>query len=377
MEGRLRSNLIALGIAYGLAIAFTATIIFWHPPFVMSIVMPMGRAIDRLLPNEWSTTGHILFIAQCFVLLFAAIAVHEVGHALIGVLVGFRFNSLRIGPVQFDRPFRISRYRGKGTGSGGWASLLLLKQDYAILRTVAMLLAGPGANLVSIWLLFLLPYAKGSSSLWFIYWSLLLGGGNLLPFRSRAVISDGGRILMLLRNRARGERWLAMLKLVEELRTGVPYEKLTPAFLAKAVAIEDDSPDTVGAFGLAYGVAFWQGKNDEAAQALETCLRHSNLASPATRQALMSDASVFQARRRKRIDLAEQWLADTPEKAEYPWMRLRGQAAILETKGDTSGALKKLDEIEDMILAVPNQAVREISLLGLRRWKSELQPLTT
>jgi hypothetical protein len=342
----------------------------------MSIVIPIGRAIDRLLPNEWSTSGHILFIVQCFVLLFAAIAVHEVGHALIGVLAGFRFNSLRIGPVQFDRPFRISLYRGKGTGAGGWASLLLLKQDHAVLRTVAMLLAGPGANLLSAWLLFLLPYAKGSSSLWFIYWSLLLGGGNLLPFRSRAVISDGGRILMLLRNRARGERWLAMLRLVQELRTGVPHEKLTPALLAKAVAIEDDSPDTVGAFGLAYGVAFWQGKNDEAALALETCLRHSNLTSPANRQGLMSDASVFQARRRKRIDLAEQWLADTPEKTEYPWMRLRGEAAILEAKGDTSGALKKLDEIETMILAVPNQAVREISLRGLRRWKSELQPQT-
>jgi ribosomal protein S7 len=90
----------------------------------------------------------------------------------------------------------------------------------------------------------------------------------------------------------------------------------------------------------------------------------------------MSDASVFQARRRKRIDLAEQWLADIPEKTEYGWMRLRGEAGILEAKGDISGALKKLDEIEAMILAVSNQAVREISLRGLRRWKLELQPQT-
>src|SRR5215471_21213413 len=184
MEGRLRRNLIALGIAYGLATAFTAAIIFWHPPFVMSIVMPMGRAIDRLLPNEWRTSGHILFIAQCFVLLFAAIAVHEAGHALIGVLVGFRFNSLRIGPVQFDRPFRISRYRGKGTGSGGWASLLPVKQDHLILRTVTMLFAGPGSNLASVCLTLLLPYANGPGSLWFVCWSFLLGAGNLLPFRS-------------------------------------------------------------------------------------------------------------------------------------------------------------------------------------------------
>jgi hypothetical protein len=329
--------------------------------------------MERLLPGELNLAMPFFFAAQCLVFLFAAILIHELGHALVGVAVGFHFNSLRIGPVQFDRAFRISRYRGKGTGSGGWASLLPVKQDHLVLRTVAMLVAGPGANLLSVCLLLLLPYAKGSSSLWFIYWSVLLGSVNLLPFRSRAVISDGGRILMLVQNRARGERWLAVLKLVEELRTGMPYEKLTPGFLAKAVAIEDDSPDTVVAYALAYGAALWKYKDDEAAQALETCLRHSNRASPSQRQGLMADAAVFQARRRKRIDLAEQWLADILEKGEYPWLRPRGEAAILEAKGDTAGALKKLDEVEKMILAFPNQAIREISLHGLRRWKSELQ----
>jgi hypothetical protein len=196
---------------------------------------------------------------------------------------------------------------------------------------------------------------------------------NLVPFRGRAVVSDGGRILMLLRNHARGERWLAMLKLVEEMRTGVPQEKMTPEFIAKAVAIEDNSPDTVVAFALAYAAAFWQRKDDEAAKMLETCLRHCNLAAPSQRQGLMSDAAIFQAHRRKRIDLAEQWLADIPEKTEFPWLRPRGEMAILGARGDIAGALKKLDEVEKMVLAVPNEAVREISLRGVRRWRVELQ----
>ena len=34
---------------------------------------------------------------------------------------------------------------------------------------------------------------------------------------------------------------------------------------------------------------------------------------------------------------------------------------------------KKLDEVETLIAANPNQALREISLRGVRRWKSELQ----
>jgi hypothetical protein len=325
------------------------------------------------LPH-WTTTTPVLYFFALLAAMFIAVAIHEIAHALVGAMVGFHFNSLRIGRLQFDRPFRISLYRGRGTGAGGWASLFPVKQDRLILRTVVMLLAGPVSNLVSVCLVILLPYSKGVPSVYFLAMSLLLGLMNLVPFRSRTVISDGGRILMLLRNRARGERWLAIMKLVEELRTGVLHENLTPGFLAKAVAIEDNSPDTVVAFALAYGAAFWQRKDDEAARALETCLRHANMAAPAVRQALMSDAAVFQARRSKRIDLAEQWLADVHEKGEYPWLRPRGEAAILEAKGDITGALKKLDETEKMILAMPNQASREISLRGVRRWKAELKP---
>jgi hypothetical protein len=349
------------------------TLFVWNPPFVRSGARAIAAITGPLDIWHWNGATPLLYFFALLAATFTAVAIHEIAHAVAGVIVGFRFNSLRIGRLQFDRPFRVSLYRGRGTGSGGWASLLPVEQDRLILRTVIMLLAGPVSNLVSVFLLVLLPHFKGMFSALFFYISLLLGLMNLVPFRSRAVISDGGRILMLLQNRVCGERWLAILKLVEELRTGVPYERLSPGFLAKAVAIEDNSPDTVTAFALAYGAAFWGRKDDEAARALETCLRHANLATPSQRQGLMSDAAVFQARRRKRTDLAEQWLADIPEKGEYPWMRLRCKAAILEAKGDTAGALNKVDEVEKMILAVPNQALKEISLRGLRRWKSELQ----
>jgi hypothetical protein len=370
MESTLRGSAKFLVVWFGFVFVATFTAVFWHPPLVRRMASILAQAS---LPTHWNTTTVAVFPWLFLAAFFLAIAVHELGHALVGIAAGFRFNSLRIARFQFDRPFRISLYRGRGTGSGGWASLFPVKQDKLILRTSVMLLAGPGANLASAAALLALPYATGRFAAMFVFWSLMLGVVNLVPFRNRAVISDGGRILMLLQNRARGERWVAMLKLLEELRSGVPYENLTPGFLAKATAIEDNSPDTVVAFALAYGAAFWQHKDAEAARLLETCLRHANLTSPTQRQGLMTDAACFQARRRKRIDLAEQWLADIPEKGEYPWMRRRGEAAILEANGDILGALKKIDEIETMILAVPNQALREISLRGLHRWKAELQ----
>ena len=377
IESTLRGSAKFLVVWFGFVFLATFTIIVWHPPWLRRLESILAQAS---LPVHWDIATVAAFPWLWLAALFLSIAIHELGHALVGIAVGFRFNSLRIARLQFDRPFRISLYRGRGTGSGwagGWASLFPVKQDKLILRTIVMLLAGPGMNLLSVAVVLALPYPKGSFLGSFFMWSLILGLVNLLPFRSRAVVSDGGRILMLLQNRARGERWLAMLKLLEELRTGVPYENLTPGFLAKAVAIEDNSPDTVVTFALAYGAAFWGHRDDQAAQALETCLRHANVAAPTQRQGLMTDAACFQARRRRRIDLAEQWLADVPEKGEYPWIRLRGEAAILEAKGNVTGALQKIDEIEKMMLAVPNQALREISLRGVRRWKAELgQPAT-
>jgi hypothetical protein len=374
MESKAATTGILLVIWLGLVVLATTVFTFSQAPLIRSAARWIGAVLRQMAPQEWTAITAVLFLFSLLVASFVAIAIHELAHAVVGVAVGFRFNSLRIGRLQFDRPFRISLYRGRGTGSGGWASLFPVRQDGLAWRAIAMLLAGPVSNLISILVLSLLPFSKGMFSATFIYISLLLGVMNLVPFRSRAVISDGGRILMLLQNRPRGERWLAMLKLVEELRQGVPQENLSPEFLAKAIAIQDRSPDTFTAHALAYMSAFWQHKDDEAARALETCLRYSSLAAPSQRHGIITDAAVFQARRRRRIDLAEQWMADLPQKTEYPWMRQRCEAAILEARGDLAGALKKLDEMEKLVLAVPNQWVREATFRGLRRWKSELQP---
>ena len=366
-ESGAKRTAIGLLIWFLLVIAAASVFIFWPT----SLTRELGRRMD--LFGRTDSAFYPLWTLLCALLAgFVAVAIHETAHAVVGVLVGFRFNSLRIGRVQFDRPFRFSLYRGRGTGAGGWASLFPVKQDKLILRTIVMLLAGPLSNLISIAILLVLPYSKGPFSAFFIFTSAILGLMNLVPFRSRAVYSDGGRILMLLQNRARGERWLAIIKLIEEMRTGPP-EKMTPEFIAKATAIEDRSPDTFTAHALAYMAAFWQHKDDEAARALEACLRHSSLVSPSQRHSLITDAAVFQARRRRRIDLAEQWMADLPQKTEYPWLHPRCEAAILEARGDLPGALGKLDEMEKLVLANPNQALREISLRNLRRWKSELE----
>ena len=328
----------------------------------------------QIFPGDWTIIRFLSAGFAIVLVMLAAIAIHESGHLLVGLCVGFRFNSMHIGRMQIDRPFRISRYRG--SGAGGWLSgaveLLPNKTEKLSLRALVLTFAGPAANLLSAYVVFLLPYSKGFASIFFIFFSTVMGVLNLVPSRGRIAHSDGGRILMLLQSRERGERWLATLKLVGEMAEGVPFESLSADFLAKAIAIQDNSPDTVTAHMFAYAAAWWQRRDAEAAQFLETCLQYSGYTAPMVREALICDAAVFQARRRKRADLAEQWLAILPKATVMPGLHASAEAGILEAQGDIEGALKKLDEVETLTLAQPNEIQRKVSLESLRRWKSEL-----
>ena len=309
----------------------------------------------------------------------AGLAIHEIAHLLAGRAVGFAVQSIRIGRIQFEPPRRISLYRGPGAGSGRWigGSVFLIPvqtRDLAA-RAMAMIAAGPASNLACAAVVLLLPFAKGPFWGMFLLMSLVLGIMNLIPLHAQSVISDGGRLLMLLRRRGEGERWLAVMKLGAEIHEGRMPESFSPEFLALAVAVRDDSPETAIAHALAYASAFHRHADEEAAQALETALAYSGHAMPAVREALPCDAAIFQARRRKRADLAEDWLRLIPEKAQFPALRTRAEAAILEARGDLPGALAKLEESERALGGYANPLLRERALRLLRRWRTEVEQM--
>jgi hypothetical protein len=367
------SGIIAAGW-FGLVMAIPAILAFWHPPWIRSLWRWTLANFAPRIAGPWTAADLALAGVSVVGIATAVIAIHELGHVLVGIWAGFRISSMRVGPLRIDRAFRISRYRGPGAWIRGEVIMDPVKSDRLIPRAVAMVFAGPAANLLSGCAVIWLPFPHGLSSGVFVLSSLAAGLVELLvPYRSSSVVFDGARIAMLLRDRERGERWLALMTLGAELRDGAQPESLSADFLARAVAVCDDSPETVAAHAIAYLAAFHQHRDTEAARALETCLRHSSSAAPALRGALMSDAAVFQARRRKRVDLAEQWLGDLRGTPGFPWLPARAEAAIREARGDLEGALDKLEEVERAILAVPEVTQRGISLRFLKRWKSELR----
>lgn len=360
---------LPLTVWYGAAVVFAACLAFGRPPilrrWLLTDVVPWSL-------DQWGRIGMAGVAGSVLAAYYLMIAVHELGHVVAGLCVGFRLRSYRVGPLVFMPPFRVTLYRGPGAFVNGVAELIPVATDKLASRGIAMVLGGPAANLLSALAVILLPIPTTVFSACFIAFSITNGLSDLFPFESRLGVSDGRRIGMLLRQGERGERWLALMRLSAELNDGVPPESLSANFLAKAVAVRDESADTVIAHALAYSAAFHQHKDGEAGRLLETCLAFSGHVMPGLREALMSDAAVFQGRRRKRADLAEQWLADIPVAAQGTWLRTRAEAAILEAQGDVGGALGKLAEVETAITALANKGQRDALLRSLQRWKSDL-----
>lgn len=368
-----QSRRLGLSVLVGLLLAALALWILQEPALLELLRSWLQRHFPELFAEEWSDARALAALLALLIALPLAIAVHEVGHLLGGLLAGFRFSALRIGPLQIDRPFRLSFQRMSGTGYAGWASMFPVKRDHLRLRALVLVAGGPGINLLSAGVFFFWPYQKGFFSVVFIVISVGLALRELLPIRHRTAVSDGRRIFLMLRDRAWNARWLALMKLGEELERGLLPEAWSADWLAAAVAYRDDSSDTVAAHGMAYAAAFHRREDDEAAGYLEIALGTSAFAASALREALMSDAAVFQARRRRRVDLAEAWLSAMPQRPLAPWLRTRVEAAIHEARGDTAGALEKLDEVEEAIRARPDRARREFMLRLTERWRSEVR----
>src|SRR5262249_13158993 len=133
MEGRGRGFLAgaALGALIG---ALGGSLAIWRPPFLRSISSEAVAVIRHIFPQDVTILSLALFVVSVCVAQYLVVFIHELAHAVVGVGVGFGFNSLRVGRLQFDRPFRISLYKGKGTGSSGWASIFPVKIDRLVLR---------------------------------------------------------------------------------------------------------------------------------------------------------------------------------------------------------------------------------------------------
>src|SRR5918994_2986907 len=58
--------------------------------------------------EQWAGLGIVGVGVSALAAFYLMLAVHELGHVAAGLSGGFRLRSLRIGPLLFNRPFRVA-----------------------------------------------------------------------------------------------------------------------------------------------------------------------------------------------------------------------------------------------------------------------------
>jgi len=331
----------------------------------VAIRSPQRAAFDDWILQPDLASRVMLAAIEIIAAYFAALTLHELGHVIGGLSVGFRFQHLRVSLITIDRAKRIRLNRELHRITTGEAKLLPQTEGTERSSFAALVAGGPAANLASA----LLVAALSSSPMatFFVVISTIMGVSELLPLQTLFAVTDGARLRMLFFDRPRGERWMAILQLSAASSDARSPEKLSPPLLAIATAVSDASPDTVTAHAMAYYAALTRQQYVEAGRFLEVCLRCADHARPGVREALKSDAVVYQAAIRKSPQLAGAWLQDLSPKAA-PWLRVRSEATLLAATGSLAEAWRKLDDFEKSGAAEPHL------LPLLTKWKAALQP---
>jgi peptidase M50-like protein len=183
--------------------------------------------------------------------LLAVVVVHELGHLLAGIAVGFRFSFFAIGPLRIERTgsgtFRIGLNR-EPAFFGGAAATVPHRTDALRLRFAVVVGAGPVASLaltiVAATALYLAP--GGTPALRILWsWLRLLSGllfvATSLPTSFGGLASDGLRFFRLLRPGPMCDRELALLTLYAWQFSGTRPHSWDGALIARGLSVRDGS----------------------------------------------------------------------------------------------------------------------------------------
>ncbi len=346
-------------------------------PSLRAVVAAMSSISDTLV--YWAA----LLVPVAAAMVVAAM--HEIGHLLAAYVSGFKLTQIKMGPLHFGKHGNCGEpYCGDVLTLG--LSVLEPRvaghNDATLRRRLVFLsLGGPLGNLLfaaalglSLALVqpgFLASYALRVGAVF----SALLGIAALLPdVNRRGSFSDGARLIMLLRNDDKAQRWLSNIRCQIALNQGRHPRDWDQASVTRAAAVNDDSRDAFIARWLAY---LWAAERQDitcATKYLEGALEVLGYATPKLRNHLFLEAAVFQA-----------WFRDNPSKALFWVYRIRSKKltrlqkmrldiALLWAEGRLFDAWEKLGEsFMPLLRELPESPGRHLAEESALEWKRQME----
>lgn len=213
----------------------------WGTVIYILICAVIGGVIGVVLGEsdaDMDFTTLLGIMALFVVMLYVHIIVHEAGHALFGMLTGYKFLSYRVGSFMWEKgadgKVRFSRFSLAGTGG----QCLMSPPEYNG-GNYPYVWYNLGGGLVNILLgalaglaLLVFPMGKwGSIACWMMLLTgVFLGVTNLIPFGK--MNNDGSNILAISRSpEAKRAFWLQM-KVNEQIAWGKRLRELPEEYFA-------------------------------------------------------------------------------------------------------------------------------------------------
>jgi hypothetical protein len=301
-----------------------------------------------------------------FVALFFALAVHESGHVLAGLAVGFRFKFWAAGPFFLARDDRGRLRTGWNRDAflwGGLAATVPVDTRNLLPRMALVAIGGPAASLLlaagSALALSVFREALPAAGRIELSWLRLLSGllflGTAIPLKNGAFLTDGARTWRLLRGGPGAARDERLLELEARWSRGERPRDWSTATVESALVPPDGSLYELSARFFAYARAMDAGDAAGAALHVRHVAELMGQLPASMRAPYACEVAWWEAAHGGRAAEAARLLAGIP--ASSPWMeacdRLRAGAAVARAGERPSDAAAA---IENALRAAPPEA---------------------
>jgi hypothetical protein len=295
--------------------------------------------------------------------LVAVVTVHECGHVVTALVMGFRLSQITIGPCQLIRENRrlrprLNRSFGRPLGfvqaaptddrnlrrrfalyiSGGilanavTGALCLLLAEWVNRVTPPPAIPRQPAGWRTVALL--MPRSLGVASLNVAaILSLAVALENLVPVQRRGHASDGTKLLDLLSAGPRAERRLLPLTLTAALLRGERPRARKPDEVERLLALRDGSAYDVSANLFAYYYFLDSGQIERAGQFVDLFVAQLADCPAGHESSLFLEAAYFVGFNRRDPVQARAWLIKSAGGQVEKQTRLRAEAAVLLAEG--------------------------------------------
>lgn len=273
----------------------------------MAVGAALGFAAMHFFMTRMKTFHPSAWVLVWLVLAyFPVLALHEAGHALVGMALGFDFRFFVAGPFYLVRENGRTRFKFNANPVlwGGRAGCLPRTTGPELRGKMFWFTAG-GPLFSLLGALVAIPswmFRDGHANVAFCgsafgLMSAAILIGTLIPATVGGTTSDGARMLNLLRNRPEGMRWVA-IGAVASLLNAERARDWPPELMALMGDGTDDKPDSVTVCMLQYLRLVDRREWDAAETWLERGLAKIDLVPAPLRSGLYACAAWFEARRR-------------------------------------------------------------------------------